>query len=567
MKRVSGIRHIQVETVLVHGPETAQAIGQASSTRRQAYNLAVEHCLAHPNAPYNQVQALLTQQRKEDPEHWAHSKLALQRPGLKQGYNSVKAFHKADATVLRECLREVRYREKNHPETGRAKPPRHGNRPERDPDSKKLFLKRGRKPEYLRVDEAGAISLIPDQNGKTARAITVCGMTLRLTKPVPADTDIRAVTLVEARPARLKRRAKRNGEKPRHNRDLAEKRYEVRIHRRLPDPKPTDTLETLGLDPGIARLITDSDGDVHQMDQTAQERLEQLGESKDIKQNAIARLNKIHPGQPGSRQIRKLQKEIRALNSKIEGIRNNQECRIARTIANKAARKKGQAPRNVACEKTQIKNMVRSARGTMENPGRNVAQKSGLNRSIHRCRWGRVKTRIANACERQGTAYFEVRAANSSLRCSRCGHTSRENRKSQAEFQCTRCGHQDNADRNAAVNHAKAANPQLYRYLTRWMKRKRLPKRKPWGRGEWSPQRPRTRVHRSAVLYEGKPSRGCDRKIARASGTASGPGGDIPTGEIPARTASQRVVPGGTTNPSAPPSGALRGTVQKTSRS
>ena len=80
------------------------------------------------------------------------------------------------------------------------------------------------------------------------------------------------------------------------------------------------------------------------MDQTARERLGQLGKSKDIKQNAIARLNKIHPGQPGSRQIRKLQKEIRALRSKIEGIRNNQECRIAQTIAGKATRKKGQAP-------------------------------------------------------------------------------------------------------------------------------------------------------------------------------------------------------------------------------
>ncbi len=423
-----------IRNKLVHNPETAQAVGQASHARRQAYNLAVEHCLAHPNAPYNQVQALLTKRRKSEPERWDHSRVAIQRPGLLQGYNAVKAFHKADAAVLRECVREVRYREKTSSTAGKARPPRHGNRPERDPDSQRLFLKRGRKPEYLRVDEAEAISLIPDQNGKTARAITVCGMTLRLTKPVPADTDIRAVTLVETRPARLKRRAKRNGEKPRHNRDLADKRYQVMIHRRLPDPKPTDTLETLGLDPGIARLITDSDGDVHQMDQPAQERLEQLGQAKDDRYQAIARLTRINPSRPGSRQVRKLRKEIQALNQKVEGIRNNQECRIARTIADKAARKKGQAHRNVACEKTQIQNMVRSARGTMENPGRNVAQKSGLNRSIHRCRWGRVKTRIANACEQQGTAYFEVRATNSSTTCSRCSHTSRENRKSQAEF-------------------------------------------------------------------------------------------------------------------------------------
>ncbi len=533
---------------------------------------------------------MLTQRRKSEPEHWAHSRLAVQRPGLLQGYNAVRAFHKADAPVLRECVREVRYREKTYNTAIKVRPPRHGNRPERDPGSQRLFLKKGRKPEYLRVDEAEAISLIPDQNSKTASTIKVSNMTLRLTKQVPADTDIRAVTLIEARPARLKRRAKRNGEKPRHNRDLADKRYQVRIHRRLPDPKPTDTLETLGLDPGVVRLITDSDGDVHQMDHTAQERLEQLGKSKNIKQNAIARLNKIHPGRPNSRQIQKLRKEIRALNKKIEGIRNNQECRIARTIANKAARKKGQTPRNVACEKTQIKNMVRSARGTMENPGRNVAQKSGLNRSIHRCRWGRVKTRIANACEQQGTAYFEVRATNSSLKCSRCGHTSRENRKSQAEFQCVSCNHQDNADRNAAVNHARAANPQLYRRLTRWMKRKRLPKRQSGGR-ESGPLRDRE-PECTAV-------RCCTRESPRAVAPVRSPGPPArPAGQVeispPGRSLPEpqarewfqegewfqqeprtRAAPGwvqramlsGTKNPSAPPSGALRWMVQKASRS
>ena len=122
---------------------------------------------------------MLTQRRKSEPEHWGHSMLAVQRPGLKQGYNAVRAFHKADAAVLRECVREVRYREKTSNTPGKARPPRHGNRPERDPGSQRLFLKRDRKPEYLRVDEAEAISLIPDQNGKTARAITVCGMTLR----------------------------------------------------------------------------------------------------------------------------------------------------------------------------------------------------------------------------------------------------------------------------------------------------------------------------------------------------------------------------------------------------
>ncbi|MFE5995261.1 RNA-guided endonuclease InsQ/TnpB family protein, partial [Streptomyces sp. NPDC056453] len=46
----------------------------------------------------------------------------------------------------------------------------------------------------------------------------------------------------------------------------------------------------------------------------------------------------------------------------------------------------------VVVEQLQITNMVKSAKGTIENPGRNVAQKSGLNRSISQEAWGRTVT-------------------------------------------------------------------------------------------------------------------------------------------------------------------------------
>ena len=465
-----------IRNKVVHDPDTARAVGQASSARRQAFNLAVEYCLVHPNTPYSQVQKLLTRRRQEDPQHWAHSPVAIQRPGLKQGYNAVRAFHQADTPVLRECIRELKFRENPNP---RARPPRQGNRPQRDPDPKRLFLKRGRKPEYLRVEQADAIRLVPDANQTTAIAIRACNLTLRLTRPIPANTDIRAITLAEVRPKRLRKRDKELGKTPKHNRDPEDKRYEVRISHYAPDPEPVHTLETLGLDPGVINLITDSDGDVHRMDQLSTARLGQLNQKRATKYQAIARLKKLNPGTKESRQAGKLRKEVRALDRKIEGLQNNQECRIARTIANKVC---GPNPRNVACEKTQVWNMVRSARGTMENPGTNVAQKAGLNRSVQGCRWSKLKTRIGNACEQQGTAYFEVRAANSSIRCHRCGNASQENRKSQAEFQCTRCGHRDHADRNAAVNHARAAVPQLYQHLTRWVERGRLPNRNTGGR-------------------------------------------------------------------------------------
>lgn len=108
----------------------------------------------------------------------------------------------------------------------------------------------------------------------------------------------------------------------------------------------------------------------------------------------------------------------------------------------------------IAVEDLKIKNMVRSAKGTIENPGTNVAAKGGLNRSIHSQAWGTFRTRLTDKATRANSpvSVVVVPAANTSRRCSVCGHTAKENRESQAAFLCQSCGHQEHADVNAAKN-------------------------------------------------------------------------------------------------------------------
>jgi transposase len=60
----------------------------------------------------------------------------------------------------------------------------------------------------------------------------------------------------------------------------------------------------------------------------------------------------------------------------------------------------------------------------------------------------RVKNMVRSA---QGTV-VAVSPAFTSKRCSACGHTEERNRESQAVFLCRACGHHDNADVNAAKN-------------------------------------------------------------------------------------------------------------------
>jgi putative transposase len=103
----------------------------------------------------------------------------------------------------------------------------------------------------------------------------------------------------------------------------------------------------------------------------------------------------------------------------------------------------------IRVEDLQIKNMTRSARGTRENPGRNVDQKAGLNRGILDSGWGLLVRRLEDKAPGR---VEKIRPAFTSQRCSACGRVDRDSRESQAVFRCTACGFACNADVNAAKN-------------------------------------------------------------------------------------------------------------------
>ena len=106
----------------------------------------------------------------------------------------------------------------------------------------------------------------------------------------------------------------------------------------------------------------------------------------------------------------------------------------------------------VAIEDLKIRAMTRSARGTVEAPGRNVAQKSGLNRSILGIGWHALERMLGYKLEETGGVLVKVPAAYTSQTCADCGHVDARSRESQALFACTACGAQTNADTNAARN-------------------------------------------------------------------------------------------------------------------
>jgi putative transposase len=111
----------------------------------------------------------------------------------------------------------------------------------------------------------------------------------------------------------------------------------------------------------------------------------------------------------------------------------------------------------VVLEDLRTRNMTASAKGTMEQPGRNVRQKAGLNRAILDKGWHRMELAIRSAAHSTGTEVVLVNHAYTSQTRNRCKHVDAESRESQAVFVRTACGHRDRADVNAAKNILSAA--------------------------------------------------------------------------------------------------------------
>jgi putative transposase len=103
----------------------------------------------------------------------------------------------------------------------------------------------------------------------------------------------------------------------------------------------------------------------------------------------------------------------------------------------------------IRVENLDITGMTRSARGSLQRPGRNIRAKAGLNRGILGSCWGLLVRRLQDKAPGR---VEKVNPAYTSQRCSACGQVDAKSRKSQAVFACTACGYACHADVNAARN-------------------------------------------------------------------------------------------------------------------
>jgi putative transposase len=221
-------------------------------------------------------------------------------------------------------------------------------------------------------------------------------------------------------------------------------------------PKPHQGTE-VGIDAGVSLPLALSDGNHQDHGRAARTEDGRANRDKWLNAEEKAKLlrlerraaqRKAHrkPGERTSRRLHRTYDQIRGLRARAT--RRHQDWQHKTTTD--IARKYG----TVVVEALTITNMVKSARGTVEEPGKNVAQKAGLNRAISQEAWGRTVTMLTYKSARYGGTLHRVPAPNTSLRCSACGFITPGSREDQATFVCKNpdCGWSGNADWNAARN-------------------------------------------------------------------------------------------------------------------
>jgi putative transposase len=115
----------------------------------------------------------------------------------------------------------------------------------------------------------------------------------------------------------------------------------------------------------------------------------------------------------GSKRRAKKRERLVRLQRRVADFRSNHLHQVSAEIARRYAL--------IGVEKLNLKNMTRSARGGVDEPGRNVRAKAGLNRSMADAAPGRLIQLLSYKAERAGGMMVKVDARNTSQDCSSCG--------------------------------------------------------------------------------------------------------------------------------------------------
>jgi IS605 OrfB family transposase len=184
------------------------------------------------------------------------------------------------------------------------------------------------------------------------------------------------------------------------------------------EPPTNEPEGFLGVDLGIARIATDSDGQSF-----------------------------------SGAQIRNLRKRHRRLRRKLQSKGTKSARRLLRKRSGKERR--FATDLNHQISKQLVAKAQRTKRAIVLEDLKHLRLRVRAGRKVrtelHSWGFAQLKTFIEYKARLAGVPVITVDPRHTSRECSRCGHLAKSNRKSQSRFKCQSCGHIRNADTNAAL--------------------------------------------------------------------------------------------------------------------
>lgn len=200
------------------------------------------------------------------------------------------------------------------------------------------------------------------------------------------------------------------------------------------DLLPHKSTSIVGIDMGIKQFATLSDGTVYAP----------LNSFK-AKADKLAKLQRqLKHKKKFSNNWKKVKAKITQCHEDIGNARKDYLHKVSTEISESQA--------VIVIEDLRVKNMSKSAKGTSAKHGKQVAQKSGLNKSILDQGWSMFATMLEYKQDWNNGIAIKVPAQYTSQTCPSCSHIAKENRLTQADFVCVECGYSENADLVGAIN-------------------------------------------------------------------------------------------------------------------
>ena len=352
---------------LWNNPEISRLIGELAGQQRLAYNWAVDVLNREPRLPArtgkktpDSLSGRCGAIRRANPTRW-NAPFFIHQAGYEQAHLANERFAKdrADRMARVEAA-----------ETDGETPKRRDVRPHR----RTLAHRRRKEQRSLTVNSHYHIYRFCvcgyRYNPTSVRRCGKCGSTeldrrrfalkghLDTTFEARSDLpdNVRSIRFVETG-------------KHRTNAPLAARRYCLHVSAEYPDPAPPDLSaaeldDIIGLDDGVKNRWTTSDGQHYQFAEPYPRR-----NLPQIRQHLAHKPKR-------SRRRRKIERRELERSRRRNAERARQFNHHARHILSV------NRPAAVAIENKRVSNMTRSAKGTAENPGRQVKAKSSLNRSL-----------------------------------------------------------------------------------------------------------------------------------------------------------------------------------------